>query len=531
MNKTLLIILGLAIAIGVAYFALTSMHPEPAPVAVPAPAVPVPAVPAPTASAPTAPAPAVSAPTASVPTEAAPTETATAPGSAPAAESIVAHVNGQPIAREALDQGTDAILAQYKNIYAQMGQNFQTLLAGADGFALLLGVQAQALERLTFTVIADAEVAERGLTVSADELNAEFETQYGSFLQSQGLTEEKLAELLLTQNTTLEAFKQGGRDSIENQLLMMKLQTAVAGPVELTSEEIQKYWDENRANYDQPEQLRASHILVKTEDEAKAILAELEIGGDFAKLAREKSTDTASAAKDGDLGWFGSGTMVQEFEDAAFALEVGQRSGIVETQYGYHIILLTDRKDAVQPELAAIRDQVEADAKKEIVAERANTWYSEVMAAADVTVTDPLLNAARLQRVNIDLGLEAYESLWQAGTISEPYLPYIVGTLYENRIQTLTRTKTQLEAAETPDPAKIAETTAQIADAKAKALAAYRDAVARSGGDADVQARIDALTGATTTAPSAPTSAEAAPTETATDPGTAPSETAPAAVP
>ncbi len=523
MNKTLLIILGLAIALGVAFFALTSMRAgpmSPAPVAVvvpttpaaqvptvPAPAMPAAAVPVAAEPVPAEPVPAEPAPAEPAPAEPtpAPTEAApTPPTSAAPAAATVAVVNGQPITREALDAAADGILAQYKSIYAQMGQDIQALLAGADGFALRLGIEAQALERLTFTAVADAEVATRGLTVSDDKLNAEFEKQYAGFLQSQGLTEEKLAELLAGQGMTIDAFKQGGRDSIRNQLLMVELQAAVAGPVELTPEEVQAYWDENQANYEAGEEVRASHILVKTEDEAKAILAELEAGGDFAKIAQEKSIDTGTAPKGGDLGWFGSGTMVPEFEDAAFALEAGQRSGIVQTQYGFHIILLAERKAAARPELADVRDKVEADAKQETVTERANTWYTEVMASAAVTVSDPLLNAARLQRINIDLGLEAYESLWQAGTLSEPYLPYIVGTLYENRMQTLTRTKTQLEAAETPDAAQIAETAAQIADAKAKAIAAYRDAVARSGGDAGVQARIDALTGVGMTTPSTP---------------------------
>lgn len=498
MNKTLLIILGLAIAIGVAFFAMTSMRPEPAPrtpavapVTTPTPSVPAPTVPTPTEPVPTA-----------VPS--APNPTVSAPAEA-AAGSVIATVNGSPISQEALARGVESILAQYKSIYAQMGQDIQTLLAGAAGFALMQGVKAQALERLTFTVIAEAEIAARGLSVSDDELAAEFNTQYANFLQSQGLTEEKLTELLAKQNMTLEAFKQGGRDSIRNQLLMMKLQAAVAGSVELTDEEIQAYWDKNAANYETAEQLRASHILVKTEDEAKAVLADLEAGGDFAKIAKEKSTDTGTASKGGDLGWFGPDTMVREFEDAAFALQVGQRSGIVQTQYGYHIILLVDRKAAEKPKLADVRDKVIADAKQEIVAERANTWYTEVMAAADVTIADPLLNAARLQKINVDLGLQAYESLWQAGTISEPYLPYVVGTLYENKVQMLTRTKTQLEAAAPPDVEKVAAITADIADQKAKAIAAYRDALARTGGDAEIQARIDALT-APPAAPATPQS-------------------------
>jgi parvulin-like peptidyl-prolyl isomerase len=500
MNKTLLIILGLAVAIGVAFWALTSTHPQPSPVVVET--APVAVVASPVVETPaervTPAVPTETLPAAAPETPAAPATAATSPAD------VVAQANGQPITRGELDQGVESTLTQYKNIYAQMGQDFSTLLAGAQGFALELGVQAQALERLVFSAIAAAEIKDRGLTVSDDELNTEFQTQYANFLQSQGMTEEKLTTLLAAQNMTLEAFKQSGQDSIKNQLLMMRLQAAVAGPVEQTPEEIQAYWEENKANYETQEEIRASHILVKTEDEAKAILAELEAGADFGKLAREKSTDTASAQKDGDLGWFASGAMVAEFENAAFALEVGQRSGIVPTQYGYHIILLTDKKAATQPAFADVEAKVTEDAKQAVIAERANTWYSEVMAAADVVVNDPLLNAARLQRVNVDLGLAAFEELWKSGTVDDPYLPYVIGTLYENRIQTLTRTKTQLEAAETPDAAKIADVTAQIADAKAKAVAAYQSTIAKAGADADIQARIDALQGTTSTPTTTP---------------------------
>ncbi len=516
MNKTLLIVLGLAVAIGVAFWALTSMHPQPGPAVVETAPVAV-AVP-----------PVVETPAETTPA-AAPAETlpATEPEATPAApaatptspETVVARANGQPITQAELDQGVESTLSQYQSIYAQMGQDFSTLLEGAQGFALKLGVQAQALERLVFSAIAAAEVKERDLTVSDDELNAEFETQYAGFLEAQGLTEATLSAALASQNMTLETFKQSGRDSIRDQLLMMKLQAAVAGPVELTPEEIQAYWEKNKANYETKEQIRASHILVKTEDEAKAILAELEAGAEFGKLAREKSTDTASAQKDGDLGWFGSGTMVAEFEDAAFSLEVGQRSGIVPTQYGYHIILVTDKKPATQPPFADVQAKVEADAKQEAITERANAWYAEVMAAAEVTVIDPILSAARLQRTNSDLGLAAFEELWKAGTVDEPYLPYVIGTLYESRIQNLTRTKTQLEAAETPDAAKIAEVTAQIDDAKAKAVAAYQSALAKTGADADIQARIDALQG-TTSVPGSTTGAPATPTPTTETPTT-----------
>ncbi len=90
-------------------------------------------------------------------------------------------------------------------------------------------------------------------------------------------------------------------------------------------------------------EVRASHILVKTENEAKEILQRLQNGGSFAKLAMEKSI-CPSAKKGGDLGFFGRGRMARAFENAAFALEKGQISQPVKTEFGWHLIRVTDKK-------------------------------------------------------------------------------------------------------------------------------------------------------------------------------------------
>lgn len=136
--------------------------------------------------------------------------------------------------------------------------------------------------------------------------------------------------------------------------------------VNVTPREIQRYYNQNQTQYSSGEQVRASHILFETgadadEDaarqEAEAVLALVQAGGDFAELAREHSDDT-SAESGGDLGLFGRGAMVPEFEQAAFSLPVGGTSGLVRSNYGYHIIRVTDRQPAATQPLEAVQEQI-----------------------------------------------------------------------------------------------------------------------------------------------------------------------------
>jgi len=111
-----------------------------------------------------------------------------------------------------------------------------------------------------------------------------------------------------------------------------------------TDQDIKDYFDQHQDEYG--EQVRASHILVADEQKAKDLVAQLRAGADFAKLAQENSTDTGSAANGGDLDYFGHGKMVAEFDKAAFAMKVGDISDPVKSQFGWHIIKVTDKKPA-----------------------------------------------------------------------------------------------------------------------------------------------------------------------------------------
>jgi foldase protein PrsA len=146
---------------------------------------------------------------------------------------------------------------------------------------------------------------------------------------------------------------------------------------------VEQYFAENKDKLGQPEQVRASHILVDSEEAAQQILLDLAGGADFAALAAERSIDPGTKDRGGDLGFFTRTDMVQEFADAAFALEPNQLSQVVKSPYGYHIILVTDRKEAVAAELEDVREQITETLRRQ-QAKDINELVRELLSEAKV---------------------------------------------------------------------------------------------------------------------------------------------------
>jgi peptidyl-prolyl cis-trans isomerase C len=121
---------------------------------------------------------------------------------------------------------------------------------------------------------------------------------------------------------------------------------------------LHKLYEEATKQFAGEKEVRARHILVETEDEAKAVLAELKKGGDFAALAKAKSKDPGSA-EGGDLGYFTKDQMVPEFAEVAFKLDKGELSEPVKTQFGWHVIRVEDKRDRQVPEFDKVKDQLE----------------------------------------------------------------------------------------------------------------------------------------------------------------------------
>lgn len=144
---------------------------------------------------------------------------------------------------------------------------------------------------------------------------------------------------------------------VERILYSEYLKTLTDG-LTVTDEEVAKYYEANKDSFMAPERIKAKHILVKTEEEAINIKGELDKGADWDELAKKYSLDKSNAGRGGDLGYFSRGRMVKEFDDVAFALEVGKIGGPVKTQFGYHLIKVEDKKPAEQQTLEQVDKQV-----------------------------------------------------------------------------------------------------------------------------------------------------------------------------
>lgn len=144
-------------------------------------------------------------------------------------------------------------------------------------------------------------------------------------------------------------------------------------------EQLRAAYDEKYSTGEGGDEFHAAHILVESEEDALDVKAELDAGADFATLAKERSTGP-SGPNGGDLGWFTTGRMVPEFEQAVLKLRAGDVSGPVQTQFGWHIILLNDRRKTEAPEFEEVRTEIADELRQKAVEERVN----ELTAAAKI---------------------------------------------------------------------------------------------------------------------------------------------------
>ncbi|HKX06905.1 MAG TPA: peptidylprolyl isomerase [Stellaceae bacterium] len=175
------------------------------------------------------------------------------------------------------------------------------------------------------------------------------DTLVSNMLAAQAGKKQKLAD-----DPEVKKRLQWAQDQIIEEVYLRRYITA-----SITDDKIKVRYDQFVKEQKPQDQVNAKHILVKTEDEAKAVIEDLKKGGDFAAIAKDKSNDPGTKATGGDLGWFTKDEMVPEFADAAFKLQKGQYTETpVKTQFGYHVILLVDRRTAPPPTMEEARPQV-----------------------------------------------------------------------------------------------------------------------------------------------------------------------------
>ena len=201
---------------------------------------------------------------------------------------------------------------------------------------------------LTNEVLLISAAETDGIEITNDELQEE----YQDFLDGNGLTENVLEQQLAEKKLELGDTKQ----FIKDRMLMARfLDKKVFSGVTATEEEFTQYFQQNVPA--KQEQVKASHILVKTREEAEEVIRKIQAGAGFEELARNLSIDPSAKINNGSLGYFGKGVMVQEFESAAFSLDVGEISDPVQTQFGFHIIKVEEKRDEIR--LDDVRSEVE----------------------------------------------------------------------------------------------------------------------------------------------------------------------------
>jgi foldase protein PrsA len=282
---------------------------------------------------------------------------------------------GNPNAAAVVD-GEDIPVAEVERRFETVAENPQIapqLEADEDG-AFEQQVQAQILSQLIQSRLLRQGAGELGVEVT----DADVEEQRAAIVEQVG-GEEAFAEIVEQNNLT--------EDEIDDQLRDLayqeQVQEALTADVEVSDEEVAEFYEQN-ADSRYGEVASARHILVESEEEAEEALERVEEGEEFASVAEDVSTDTASAEQGGDLGEFTRDRMVPEFADAVFGAEPGELVGPVETQFGYHVIEVTERSEG--PALEDVSDDIREELRQQREQEAVQAWLAERNREADVEV-------------------------------------------------------------------------------------------------------------------------------------------------
>src|SRR3989338_11000102 len=275
-------------------------------------------------------------------------------------KTVIAKVNGQPLYQEDLDADYAQIPAELQAVYPK---------------SVLLNMTI--VESLLIT-----EAEKQGITVS----DADIEQALEEAATALGSTQEAFFQELQTRGIT----EQEAREKLRKKMLIAQLyEKIIAEQIVVNEDEAKAYYNTHQEDFTlKDELLRISHILVETEEEAKKTLTDLRaspnLPQDFAQTAAEHSLDTASALAGGDLNSAGRGVFVPEFEEAAFSLNIGDISEPVKTQFGYHLLYLTDKKQPGLVSFEEIKESLLAQLQAQKEQETITAYVDQLMSTADI---------------------------------------------------------------------------------------------------------------------------------------------------
>ncbi|MGM0365233.1 MAG: peptidylprolyl isomerase [Actinomycetota bacterium] len=254
----------------------------------------------------------------------------------------IASVNGEEISEKDMQRYLDFIIGQ------------DTTGALEEDGEQLEAVQTSILDSLIVVKLLEQYAAENNIEVSAEDIDEEIQQIIASY-SSQAEFEQELESRAISEDFL--------RAEIKDQILRVKIYEQVTEDIEITEQEAREFYEENKeAMFMEPERVKVSHILAQfgtqegqvepsesavqdARDKIEEALRQLEDGKPFEEVAKDLSDDRLSAENGGDLGYISRGEMVEEFEQAAFSLKVGELSDIVETIYGLHLLKVVDRQE------------------------------------------------------------------------------------------------------------------------------------------------------------------------------------------
>ena len=257
----------------------------------------------------------------------------------------------------------------------------------------------------------DSVVKDQRVSKSTPEKNAEAKRKSLDTLIDDVLMQQSV-DSVYKELKTNTGFQKKQNDYLEKPVLKLMYQSEIANKAEITDAQLRKYYDDNIDRYKTPEQIRASHILIKAdidstqmnnpkkvaaaEKKAKALADQVYQralnGEDFAKLAEEYSKDPGSAKRGGDLGYFSRGRMVKPFEDAAFSMKVDEISQPIKSEFGYHIIKFVEHKaEETKPFDGTMKEQIKQTEKSRTERENAQAYVDSVKEAAVYTYNKVVL--------------------------------------------------------------------------------------------------------------------------------------------